>query len=76
MRRSLRRILFPQTLLIILLVHAPSPQIFSNRFVEVGLWSSSGVVGLQPQYVDVLYAFGYYSCYTLSIDLQVSYVFG
>ncbi|GFH21875.1 hypothetical protein HaLaN_19252 [Haematococcus lacustris] len=45
-------------------------QAFSSRLVEVSLWNTSSQV--PAQYVDVLYAFGYYSCYTLSIDLTAS----
>eukprot|EP00198_Chlamydomonas_reinhardtii_P009599 XP_001698936.1 predicted protein [Chlamydomonas reinhardtii] len=37
--------------------------------VSVALWNAANGLG-RPQYVDVLYAAGFYTCYTLSIDLR------
>ncbi len=46
-----------------------APQAFATTLVEVTLWNSTQQYA--PQYTNVLYAYGYYSCYTLSIDLTV-----
>lgn len=45
-------------------------QSFADTLVQVTLWSNN--TQLPAQYSNVLYAYGYYSCYTLSIDLTVS----
>jgi hypothetical protein len=49
------------------LVHGS--QSFADTLVQVTLWSNN--TQLPAQYSNVLYAYGYYSCYTLSIDLTV-----
>ncbi|KAG2494346.1 hypothetical protein HYH03_007403 [Edaphochlamys debaryana] len=41
----------------------------TKQVVQVAVWDSQAGLS-RPQYVDVVYQSGFYTCYTLSIDLQ------
>jgi hypothetical protein len=47
---------------------APKP--VAVRQVSIGLWNEPTLAAASPAYEDIIYSAGYYSCYTLSVDLS------
>lgn len=48
----------------------PPSRSFANKRVEVALWNSPVGDSIGYQYSDVIYAPGYYNCYTLVVNLS------